>query len=116
MSYETIVVAFDSAGRATAAIRDLRRMGVPAGDIRRHPADADTVDDVAEAVAAATSEGAGFWAWLFGESGEHRQVRLYQAALERGGTVLSVRVMEDEAVRVRAALAAHAPLDLREAG
>ena len=95
MSYQTIVVAFDTAERATAAIRDVRRMGVPAGDIGRHSADADAAGDLAQP---ATSEAAGFWAWLCGGGGQQRERRLHHATGARGGTVLSVRVMEDEAV------------------
>ena len=87
-------------------------MGVPARDIRRHPADADTVNDVAEAVA--EGSGSSFWAWLFGEDTQERQIRLYQAALSRGGTVLSVRVIEEEVAHVRSVIASHGPLDLKD--
>lgn len=112
MSYDTIIVAFDSTPLATAAIQAVRRMGVPAHDIKRHPADSTTVDDVAAAVAEET--GPSFWSWLFGRDAEQRQVKLYQSALSRGGTVVSVRVLEDEAANVRETLACYGPLDLKE--
>jgi hypothetical protein len=113
MPYETIIVAFDSAARATAAIHAVRKLGVPASDIKRHPADENSVADAAAAVVSAPTE-PGFWSWLFGRDAEERQVKLYQQALQRGGTVVSVRVLEDEAERVRELIEAFAPLDLKE--
>jgi len=113
MSFETIIVAFDDAAKATAAIQDVRRMGVPANAIKRHPAEAGTA---AQLAAAAVNDPArpGFWSWMFGREAEERQIRLYQGALRSGGTVVSLRVLADEAQRVREVLEIHGPLDLKE--
>ncbi|WP_158743675.1 hypothetical protein [Acidisphaera sp. L21] len=108
MAYETIIVAYDSGKRANNAVRALREMGVPASDIRRHPVDQSSLEDVA----AAPAEQSGLWTWLFGEEAEGARLATYKKAVQRGGTVLSVRVMEDEAGQVQTVLNSFEPLDL----
>jgi hypothetical protein len=113
MAYETIIVAYEDAGAANDAVRALRRLGIPASDIRRHPVDPKGIEDVAAAPEIHAPE-TGFWAWLFGPELEGAQLAIYRRALDRGGTILSVRVMEDTAAEVRAVLDRFGPLDLKE--
>ncbi len=113
MAYETIVVAFDNASRATAAVQAVRQLGIPSGDIKRHPIEAGSVVDAAT-VPALEFSSKGFWAWLFDRDAEERQIKLYEQALQKGGTIISIRVLDDEAGRVMSVLDAHYPLDLKE--
>ena len=114
MAYETIIVAYDSIEAANEAVRAIRRMGVPASDIRRHPVDPKGIEEVA-AVPEIKAPEMGFWDWLLGREMEQRQLAIYRRALDQGGTILSVQVMEDTAKEVRAALDRFGPLDLKEA-
>jgi hypothetical protein len=110
MPYETLIVAYDSNDKATAAVKALRRIGVPARDIKRHPVSEDSSEDVAAAPEPPT--GKGFFAWLFGNDVVEARIKLYQKALEAGGTVISVSIIGDEADRVRRLLKGFEPLDL----
>jgi hypothetical protein len=110
MSYETLIVAYESNDKATAAVKALRRIGVPSRDIKRHPVSEDSLEDVAAAPEPPTSKG--FFAWLFGNETVEARIRLYQKALDAGGTVISVSVISDEAERVRQLLREFEPLDL----
>ncbi|MBE7213319.1 MAG: hypothetical protein INR65_20075 [Gluconacetobacter diazotrophicus] len=115
MSYETIIVAFDDAARATAAIEALHDLGIPWSQIRRHPAAVDLLGHAKRDHAAATAlrpTQPGFWRWLFGGDAEARQIRLYQRAIEHGGTVVSIHVLPDELQRVRDVVDGFGPLDL----
>ena len=113
MAYETIIVAFENSAEATGAVRDLKRIGVPAADIKRHPVDPASLAEVAAAPLDQPS--GGLWTWLFGRDDVvDRQIQIYERALRRGGPIISVRVMEDEASRVKACLDSHGPLDLQE--
>jgi hypothetical protein len=103
MQYQTIIVAFPSTSGALAAVQDLKRMGVPAADIKRHPADPVVPEPET-----------GVWTWLFGKETSEREVAAYEVAVRSGGVVVSVRVMDDEVERVRNRLRTHAPLDIQE--
>ena len=113
MAYTTIIVAFDNAARASAAVRALRDLGVPAGDIKRHPVEAGSAAEVA-AVSVMEPSTKGFWAWLFDRDAEEHQIALYQQALQKGGTILSIRVLDDEAGHVSNVIQSFGPLDLKE--
>lgn len=112
LAYETIIVAYETLEAADDAIRALRRLGVPAHDIRRHPvgADADQVAPVPEAKAPEP----GFWRWLFGGELDRARLNGYERALRRGGTIISVRVMEEEAGQVTTLLHRFGPLEIQD--
>ena len=113
MAYEILIVAYDSADRASA-VRELRRAGVPANEIKRHPVSSTSVEEISMAPMAETSSG--FWGWLFGENAvEKRRLNRYRKALSQGGTVITVRVLEEETGSIRAVLEKFGPLDLAEA-
>ncbi len=114
MAYETLIVAYDRSDRATEAVRAIRRLGVPSADIKRHPVDAGSIADIAAAPDEAA--GSGIWGWLFGRDEAEERLGLYKTILDRGGTVISLRVMEDEADRMRTELDRHGLLDVAAAG
>lgn len=112
MAYETVIAAFDDADAATAAIRQLRRLGVPAHEIKRHPVSSMTLEDVARAPVEPAATG--FWAWLFGPDTIEARVALYRKALLEGGTVVTVRVLEETIQEVRESLDRFGPLEIEE--
>lgn len=112
MGYETLIVAYDNPGAASQAIQALRRAGIPANDIKRHPS-VGGVEEIAAAPAEGT--GAALWTWLFGDDAVEERIAVYQHAVQQGGTVLSIRVIEDEASRIRQLLEDFGPLDLAKA-
>ena len=113
MAYETLIVAYDTPGAASRAIQALRRAGVPASDIKRHP----VAEEGVEEIAAVPAEGAGasLWAWLFGDDAVEQRIAVYQRAVQQGGTVLSIRVIEDEAAQIRRLLKDFGPLEVSAA-
>ncbi len=98
MAYETLIVAYDRFDRATEAVRASRLLRVPGADIKRHPVDAASIADIAAA------------------PDEAKRLALHKRALDRGVTVISVRVMEYQADRVRAELGRYGPSDVAAAG
>ncbi len=110
MAYETLIVAYERTDRATEAVQAIRRLGVPSSDIKRYPVDATEIEEIAKAPEEAA--GSGLWHWLFGRDEAEERLAVYKKALDHGGTVISVRVMEDEAARVREELDRFGPLDL----
>ena len=110
MAFETLVVAFASAKEATSAIRAVRACGVPANDIRRHPAElGDT-----EAAKAAVEQDSGIWKWIFGRHISPAESAVYEKAVQSGGTIVSVRIMEEELDRIRGILEEFCPLSLEK--
>ena len=94
MEYETLIVAYEQADRASAAIVALRRAGIPPSDIKRHPVSPDTIEEIA--VPPESPTGSGFFGWLFGRDAVAARIKLYKKALDAGGTVISVRVPIDD--------------------
>ena len=109
MEFETIIVAYDRPERASAAIAALRLLGIPPGDIKRHPVSSGSIEEVAVAPEAPT--GNGFFGWLFGRNTVAHRVALYKKALEAGGTVISVTVRADETHVVHKHLQDFGPMD-----
>lgn len=108
MAFETIVVAFSTAQQATSAIHALRALGIPPGDIKRHPVEPITEVGAKEASA---PEG-GIWEWFFGRQILAQDTATYEQAIKNGGTMVSVRVIGDEVDRVIELLNSFAPLNL----
>jgi hypothetical protein len=113
MSYESLIVAYDTSSRADAAVRALRQIGVPRGDKKRHPVSGASLEEVAAAPGPPT--GSGFFGWLFGSDAVDARVELYKKALASGGTIISVQVLSDERDRVHHVLQDFGPLDLEVA-
>lgn len=109
MPHKTLIVAYQRAENASAAILALRRLGVPSSDIKRHPVSSQGIEEVA--VAPEPPSGSGFFAWLFGSDAVADRVELYRKALDSGGTVISVRVSTEDVNAVYRVLQDYGPLD-----
>lgn len=109
MLHETLIVAYQRAENASAAIAALRRLGVPSTDIKRHPISPEGIEEVA--LAPELPSGSGFFAWLFGSDAVAARVELYWKALDAGGTVISVRASTEEVNAVYRVLQEYGPLD-----
>lgn len=110
MAFETIVVAFATGPQATSAIRAVRTLGVPASDIRRHPADLGD----AETARAAVEQESGIWKWLFGRQVSASESDVYEEAVKSGGIVVSISVIEEEVERIKNLLSDFGPLSLQQ--
>ncbi len=113
MAYETLIVAYDRSDRATEAVRAIRRLGVPSATssgIQSTPA-RSRISRPRRTRRPGPASGAGYSAGTRRRSGSRHTSRR-----STGGTVISVRVMEDEADRVRAELDRYGPLDVAAAG
>lgn len=93
MSHQTVILAYITAERASAAIQALRALGVQPDAIKRHPV-SDTLEEIAAAPEPPT--GIGFSRWLFGHDTVEDRIKLYRKALDGGGTIISVQVTEAE--------------------
>ncbi len=105
MAFDTVVVAYPTHARAVSAIRAVHALGVPMTDIRRHPADPENL----QAEAAREHEG-GIWNWLFGRQVPLTENKAFEQAVDSGGVIVSVNVIEEEAGRVMKVLQSFSPL------
>lgn len=105
MTDETIVVAYATDAQADAAVRDLRAADIPAEAISRHARKG------AGTAAPEPAPEPGFWASLFGGEPDHDD-SVYDRTLERGSTVVAVRVSERDAARVSELLEDHDPIEI----
>ena len=85
MTVRTLTAMYDSRDAAASARDQLVGLGIPAGDISVHGAEAGTTTEPA-------TEERGFWASLFLPE-EDRQV--YAEGVQRGGFLLTVEVEDD---------------------
>jgi hypothetical protein len=106
---KTLIVAYETADRASAAVRALRQIGIPPGDIKRHPVSGDNPDDVAASPEPPT--GSGFFTWLFGHETVEDRIQLYKKALDAGGTIITVQVSAEETASVHRLLQDLGPVD-----
>ena len=108
MSIQTIVAAFDSGEHAAAAVRALKAGGFHANDI--------SIFDRSRfggANAAALRE-PGIWNRLLGGDLFKHEAHIYGAAVEQGGTVVTVRVPESEVAHASGILNVHRPVDVHD--
>ena len=111
MAKHSITAVFDTRADADKAVAQLTTSGVPMGDITLLPAAGETSIDTTDTV---EGTGKGFWGsleQLFGGTEDHAT---YAESLRRGGTVVSVRVEDDEMDRVVDILERHGSVDLDE--
>ncbi len=108
MSIQTIVAAFDTGEHAAAAVRALKAGGFHANDI--------SIFDRSRfggANAAALRE-PGIWNRLLGGDLFKHEAHIYGAAVEQGGTVVTVRVPESEVAHASGILNVHRPVDVHD--
>lgn len=103
MTYERLIAVFDSPAHAQNAVRALQSAGFPTNDIS--VVTNDTLLD--RGVKAATAD-SGFWRKLFGSDVEANDARLYSQTVGNGGSVLTLRVAENQIDKAMSVLNTHA--------
>jgi hypothetical protein len=111
MTQHTVVGVYDAEADAAAAVRDLEAADVPTDTISQHTKANFGGTDFSNSNAITHKRG--FWGHLFGTTGDDDS-DLYSRSIERGSTVVTVRVSEEDADRVSAIMEGHSPIDLED--
>lgn len=111
MTQHTVVGVYDAEADAAAAVRDLESAGVPADAISQHTKANFGGTDFSNANAITHKQG--FWGRLFNTTGDDDSA-LYSRSIERGSTVVTVRVSDDDVDRVSAILESYSPIDVED--
>jgi hypothetical protein len=111
MTQHTVVGVYDAEADAAAAVRDLDSAGVPADAISQHAKANFGGTDFSNANAITHKQG--FWGRLFNTTGDDNSA-LYSRSIERGSTVVTVRVSDEDVDRVSAILESHSPIDVED--
>jgi hypothetical protein len=111
MTQHTVVGVYDAEADAAAAVRDLESAAVPTDAISQHTKANFGGTDFSNANAITHKQG--FWGRLFNTTGDDDSA-LYSRSIERGSTVVSVRVSEEDVDRVSAILESHSPIDVED--
>jgi uncharacterized protein (TIGR02271 family) len=111
MTYETLVAVFDTPEHAQAAIEALKAGGFHEDDISvfdrgRLAAGAGTI--------AKNVKEDGLWHRLFGGNLYEHEAGVYGQTVERGGTVVSLRVLGTEVAHATGILDLHRPIDVQD--
>jgi len=107
MAYQTIVAVFDTAAHAAAAVEALKAGGFAAADISVFDR-----DRLAGGRGAANLREPGVWRRLFGGNMYQHEAQVYGQAVEEGGVVVSVRVIDSEVAHATGILDLHRPIDV----
>ena len=102
MAYQTVVAAFDTATHAQAAIDALKAGGFHADDISVF--DKNRVG----------LRQPGLWERMFGGGLAQHEADVYTQSLERGGSVVAVRVPDNEVTHATGILDIHRPIDVHD--
>ena len=111
MTQHTVVGVYDTEADAAAAVRDLESAGMPADAISQHTKANFGGTDFSSANAITHKQG--FWGRLFNTTGDDDSA-LYSRSIERGSTVVTVRVSDEDVDRVSAILESHSPIDVED--
>jgi uncharacterized protein (TIGR02271 family) len=106
MAYQTLVAAFDTAQHAQAAIEALKAGGFHEDDI--------SIFDNSRLSAGTGTREAGLWNRLFGGSLYQHEAQVYSDTIARGGTVISLRVLDSEVAHASGILDVHRPVDVHD--
>jgi uncharacterized protein (TIGR02271 family) len=111
MAYETVVAAFDTRAHAEAAVKALKAGGFADSDI--------SIIDREFLAASKTAGGPGakaaaVWYGLFGHEVHQHEAAIYSQTIDRGGAVVSARVMDSEVAHALAILNMHHPVDVHD--
>ena len=109
MAYQTIVAVFDTAAHAAAAVEALKAGGFAAADISVFDRDRLTAGR-----AAANAREPGLWHRLFGGNMYQHEAKVYGQAVEEGGVVVSLRVVDSEVAHATGILELHRPVDVHD--
>jgi len=109
MAYQTIVAVFDTAAHAAAAVEALKAGGFAAADISVFDRDRLTVGR-----GAVNLREPGVWRRLFGGNMYQHEAMVYGKAIEEGGVVVSLRVVDSEVAHATGILDLHRPVDVHD--
>ena len=111
MAYQTIVAVYDTAEHAQAAVKALEAGGIA-------PADISVFDDdrlkTGGKVPGVGPDKAGLWHRLFGSDLNQHEAAVYGQTVQRGGVVVSARVLESEVAHASGILDLHHPIDVHD--
>jgi uncharacterized protein (TIGR02271 family) len=110
MAFETLVAAFDTSDHAMAAVRALEASGF-------HPADISVIDSSRLTAAKGVDVAAhppGLWHRLFGTDLHKYEATVYADTIDDGGTVVSVRVPQDQVAQASGILDLHRPINVHD--
>ena len=109
MDIETLVAVFDTKDHATAAVNALKAGGFHSDDISI----IDSSSLAAGKGATATDpKQAGLWQRLFGDDINKYEANVYSDTIKGGGTVVAVRVPEDQVAQASGILDLHRPINV----
>ena len=111
MAYQTIVAVFDTATHAARAVEALKAGGFAADDISVFDRDRLTSG---RATAATGLREPGLWHRLFGGNLYQHEAQVYGQAVEEGGVVVSLRVLDSEVAHATGILDLHRPVDVHD--
>jgi hypothetical protein len=111
MTQHTVVAVYDAEADAAAAVRDLESAAVPTDAITQHTKATFGGTDFSNANAITHKRG--FWGRLFNTTGDD-DGDMYSRSIERGSTVVTVRVSEEDVDRVSSILESHSPIDVED--
>lgn len=111
MAYETLVAVYDNAAHADAAVKALRAGGFANADIS--VLNSDRLAPGGKATASGLKQ-AGLWQRLFGGDVYEHEAAVYGQAVERGGAIVSARVLDNEVAQAVAILDLHRPVDVHD--
>jgi uncharacterized protein (TIGR02271 family) len=111
MAIETLVAAFDTKEHATAAVNALKAGGFHSDDI-------SIIDSsslaTGKGAAATDPKQAGLWQRLFGDDINKYEANVYSDTIKGGGTVVAVRVPQDQVAQAGGILDLHHPINVSD--
>jgi uncharacterized protein (TIGR02271 family) len=111
MKYQTVVAVYDTPAHAQSAANALRMGGFSDADISLFD---NTRLSAGKAAIAGGAKKPGFWATLFGKELYEHEATVYGQTVERGGVVVSARVIDTEVAHAAAILDLHHPVDVQD--
>jgi len=109
VAYQKIVAVFDSADRGKQALDALARAGFASDDV--HTLTRDEVNRIAPDAHTVVRQ-AGFWHRLLGDDVVEYEGEVYGRAIDNGGTVITLRVVDVDADKATALLHDLGPVDI----
>src|SRR5215475_9709625 len=113
MAYETIVAVFDTPAHAEAAVKALKAGGFADADISIF--NEDRLARGRKAIAEGARQ-TGLWSRLFGSDDDmyQHEAAVYNQVVDKGGVVVSARVLDTEVAHAVAILDLHRPVDVHD--
>lgn len=110
MDNDTIVAIYDTQTDATAAVRELESAGIPRNAISEHVKEQSRIGTTTTPIERREPN---WWQKLFGGEPEYdTETSIYNQSLERGSTIVTVRVGQRDIDKVMGILDRHNPVDI----